>query len=172
MKKALPFRSWFYFRMGWTTYFAFIFAAINTLTVTYFLAIDSYPVLKEIFPTFMIYVIIVASIGIPVLIAVGYLHYKRTPSFRAEATVMLESNPFTRRVLVNSELTLKLNTKLLELILKISEGEKISREEILVVSKIQDELEKLANGRKIEKFGMNYEDIDLKYLKKMLQSDK
>ena len=95
--------------MGWTTYFAFIFAAINTLTVTYFLAIDNYPILKEIFPTFIIYIIIIASIGIPLLIFIGYLHYKRTPSFRAEAAVQVESNPVTRRVLVNSELTLKLN---------------------------------------------------------------
>jgi len=170
VKQALPFRSWFYFRMGWTTYFAFIFAAINTLTVTYFLAIDNYPMLKEIFPTFIIYIIIIATIGIPLLVFIGYLHYKRTPSFRAEAAVQVESNPVTRRVLVNSELTLKLNTKLLELILKISEGEKISKEEILAVSKIQDELEKLANGRKFEKFGENYDDIDLKYLKKMLPS--
>ena len=38
------------------------------------------------------------------------------------------------------------------------------------MSKIQDELEKLANGRKFEKFGENYDDIDLKYLKKMLPS--
>ena len=52
MKRNLAFRAWYYFRMGWSTYFAFIFAAINTLTVTYFLAIDNYPFLQEIFPTF------------------------------------------------------------------------------------------------------------------------
>ena len=40
--------------MGWGTYFAFIFAAINTLTVTYYLAIENYPVLKAIFPSFEI----------------------------------------------------------------------------------------------------------------------
>ena len=156
--------------MGWTTYFAFIFAAINTLTVTYFLAIDSYPMLKEIFPTFIAYVIIIASIGIPLLIYVGYLHYKRTPSFRAEAAVQMESNPFTRRMVINSELNLKLNTKLMELILKISQGEKVSNEDILAASKIKEELEKLSNERESEKFGDN--DIDLKYLKKMQQANK
>ena len=168
MKTPLPFRSWFYFRQGWSVYFAFIFAAINTLVVTYFLAIDNYPILKEIFPTFIVYITIVVTIGIPLLITVGYLHFKRSPAFRAEANIMLESNPFTRRVLVNSELTLKLNTKLMELILKIAEGEKISKEEILAASKIQDELEALASKRKSEKFGER--DIDLKYLKKMQQS--
>ena len=165
MKVPIAFRSWFYFRQGWSVYFAFIFAAINTLVVTYFLAIDSYPILKEIFPTFIVYITIVVTIGIPLLITVGYLHFKRSPAFRAEANIMLESNPFTRRVLVNSELTLKLNTQLMELILKISQGEKISKEEILAASKIRDELETLVNERKTEKFGER--DIDLKYLKKL-----
>ena len=50
VKNNLSFRGWFYFRMGWATYFAFIFAAINTLTVTYFLAIENYPFLTIIFP--------------------------------------------------------------------------------------------------------------------------
>ena len=165
MKTPFYFRSWFYFRQGWSVYFAFIFAAINTLVVTYFLAIDNYPILKEIFPTFIIYVTIVVGIGIPILVGVGYMHFKRSPSFRAEAVINFESNPFTRRVLVNSELTLKLNTKLMELILKISQGEKISKEEILAATKIQDELETLVNERKTEKFGER--DIDLKYLKKL-----
>ena len=87
MKAPIAFRSWFYFRQGWSVYFAFIFAAINTLVVTYFLAIDNYPVLKEIFPTFIIYVAIVVGIGIPILVGVGYIHFKRSPSFRAEATI-------------------------------------------------------------------------------------
>jgi hypothetical protein len=75
-------------------------------------------------------------------------------------------------MLVNSELILKLNTKLLELILKISEGEKISKEEISGVLKIQNELEKLSNERESAKFGENYDDIDLEYLKKMQQTNK
>ena len=165
MREAIPFRAWYYFRTGWSVYFAFIFAAINMLVVTYFLAIDNYPMLKEVFPTFIIYVTIVVTIGIPLLVFIGYMHFKRTPSFRAEAVINFESNPFTRRVLVNSELTLKLNTKLMELILKISQGEKISKEEILAATKIQDELKTLVNERKTEKFGER--DIDLKYLKKL-----
>ena len=71
MVKNTGFRSWYYFRMGWSTYFAFVFAAVNTLTVTYFLAIENYPILKEVFPTFAIYIIIIAGIGIPLLTFVG-----------------------------------------------------------------------------------------------------
>ena len=67
----LGFRSWHYFRMGWATYFAFIFAAVNMLTVTYFLAIDNYPSLKAIFPSFEIYILIAVGIGIPLLTIIG-----------------------------------------------------------------------------------------------------
>ena len=170
MSRNVGFRGWFYFRQGWSVYFAFLFAAVNTLTVTYFLAIENYPILKEIFPTFETYLIIIITIGVPLLVFVGWIHYKRTHAYRAEAKIMLESNPFVRRVLVNSELTLKLNTKLMELILKISQGEKISKEDILAASKIQDELETLASKRKSEKFGER--GIDLKYIKKIDSNNK
>ena len=147
MKKNLGFRSWFYFRMGWSTYFAFIFAAVNTLTVTYFLAIENYPVLKEVFPTFIIYIIIIAGLGIPILTLVGYIHFKRTPSYRAEATVMYETNPWARRMFVNSELTLQINQKLIDLILRISKNEKISGDDISRIYEIQEKLNKFTEER-------------------------
>jgi len=147
MAKNLGFRSWYYFRTGWSTYFAFIFAAINTLTVTYFLAIENYPVLKEVFPTFTIYIIIIVGIGIPMLTLVGYFHFKRTPSYRAEATVMYETNPFARRMFVNSELTLQINQKLIDLILRISKNEKISGDDISRIYEIQEKLNKFTKER-------------------------
>lgn len=48
--------------------------AVNTLTITYFLAIERYPILVSIFPSFIQYVLIASSIGIPILILVGYAH--------------------------------------------------------------------------------------------------
>ena len=70
--------------MGWSTYFVFILAAINTLTVTYFLAIDNYPSLKAVFPSFELYILITISIGTPLLILVGYSHYKKTLAYTGE----------------------------------------------------------------------------------------
>ena len=156
MKKNLGFRSWFYFRMGWSTYFAFVFAAVNTLTVTYFLAIENYPVLKEVFPTFIIYIIIIAGLGIPILTLVGYIHFKRTPSYRAEATVMYETNPFARRMFVNSELNLQINQKLIDLILLISKNEKISGDDVSRVYEIQEKLNKFTDERTLS----NKKDLD------------
>ena len=104
-KKKLGFRGWFYFRQGWSLYFAFIFAGINTLTVTYFLAIERYPILNDIFPSFLHYVAIVTIIGVPILALVGYVHFKRSPAYKAETAVAYESNPWWGRLMVNSELT-------------------------------------------------------------------
>ena len=78
MGKTKGFRAWYYFRMGWSTYFAFIFAAINTLTVTYYLAIEKVPALMSIFPTFTLYVLIVSGLVIPILTLIGYAHFKST----------------------------------------------------------------------------------------------
>ena len=164
MTKNLGFRSWYYFRTGWSTYFAFIFAAINTLTVTYFLAIENYPVLKEVFPTFTIYIIIIAGIGIPILTVVGYFHFKRTPSYRAEATVMYETNPFARRMFVNSELNLQINQKLIDLILLISKNEKMSGDDISRVYEIQEKLNKFTDERTLSN------KKDLNFMNKMDES--
>ena len=99
MGKNKGFRSWYYFRMGWSTYFAFIFAAINTLTVTYFLAIEKVPSLEILFPNFIQYVLIVSGIGTPLLILVGYAHYKRSKAFKSEVDIIVETNPCSVLVL-------------------------------------------------------------------------
>jgi hypothetical protein len=140
MKKFVPFRIWYYFRQGWTTYFAFIFAAINTLTVTFYLAIEKIPELQIIFPSFVQYVLIIASIGIPILTIIGYVHFKRSPAYRSEADVGIEANPHNRRMLINSETMLGLTLQLLTLLTKISNDEKLSDTEKKSISKIQNDL--------------------------------
>ena len=109
-------------------YFAFIFAAINTLTVTYFLAIENYPELKAVFPSFEIYLLTMIAIGVPLLTMIGYTHYKRSPAYSSEAGVMLSANPYTRRALINSELNVELNIKISENLVKISNKEDTKKE--------------------------------------------
>ncbi len=130
MAKNLSYRAWFYFRQGWSTYFAFIFAAINTLTVTYYLAIENIPSLQGIFPNFYQYVLILSSVGIPLLVLIGYLHFKKTPAYKAEADIQIESNPHFRRILLNTEILLSSYFQTTELLLKMSRDEKLSDDEI------------------------------------------
>ena len=107
-KKDSGFRAWFYFRNGWSIYFAFIFADINTLTVTYVLAIERVPILVSIFPSFIHYVIITSSVGIPLLILVGYVHWKRSGARKAEIDIGYEVDVYKMRTLVNGEMLLKI----------------------------------------------------------------
>ena len=144
---SLGFRAWYYFRMGWSTYFAFIFAAINTLTVTYYLAIENYPSLKEIFPSFETYIIIICTTGIPLLTIVGYTHYKRTKARKAEVDILIETNPYVLRTLVNSDVLLVLNLKMINLLRKLSE-EKLTEEQRKDIKEINDELLEFVKSRK------------------------
>jgi len=146
-KANLGFRSWYYFRTGWSTYFAFILAAINTLTVTYFLAIENYPSLKTIFPSFEQYIIIIISIGIPLLVIVGYAHFKRTHAFKSEIDVMIESNPYQKRNTVNGEINLKLNLKIISMLTKISKKEPIPEKDLQDVEKLYQQILTFSNDR-------------------------
>ena len=158
-----PFRAWYYFRMGWSTYFAFILAAINTLTVTYFLAIDNYPSLKLIFPSFEIYILIIVSVGIPLLIAIGYAHFKRTQAFKSEIDVMIESNPYQRRNTVNNEINLRVNLQLMKLLTKLVNAEKLDTSESENLKKLIKTYEEFTENRSF----VNNSDID--FIKKEIQ---
>ena len=148
MGKNIGFRGWFYFRQGWANYFTFIMAATNTLVVTYFLAIERYPPLVAIFPSFIQYVLIISSIGIPLLVIVGYIHWKRSAARKAEVDIFYETNPYMVRVLVNTEMMVQTNLILNEYLLKQLGGQELSDEEINKLSKLQGKLSEFTKTRK------------------------
>jgi|TARA_B110000495_G_C22585518_1_gene351355 fatty acid desaturase len=147
MANNLSYRTWFYFRQGWTTYFAFIFAAVNTLTVTYYLAIENIPSLQSIFPNFYQYALILVSVGIPLLVVIGYAHYKKTSAFKAEADIQIEANPHLRRILLNTEILLDCYYQTTELLLKLSKNEKLSDDEIKKLLILQKTISEHAEKR-------------------------
>ena len=150
MRKNLAFRSWYYFRIGWSTYFALIFASVNTLTITYYLAIENYPFLQAIFPTFEQYIAIMVCIAGPLLVTIGYVHFKKTKAYRAEADVWFETNPYTVRYLVNSELNLQLSLKLAKIIARMSKGEKLNDEQLEELTEIQKKFSEHVNSRTLD----------------------
>ena len=147
MARNRGFRAWFYFRNGWSLYFAFIFAAINTLTVTYYLAVEKYPDLNWLFPTFFHYIAIVCSVGVPLLILVGYVHYKRTAARKAEVDISYETDAYKARTLVNTEISMKLNLKLIDIVMKLSNNEKIPDNDYEEIKKLYVALSKFTNDR-------------------------
>jgi len=158
-EKDLGFRAWFYFRNGWSIYFAFIFAAINTLTVTYYLAIDRIPILQTLFPSFLHYVLIVCGFGIPLLITIGYVHWKRSAARKAEIDIGYETDPYKARTLVNTEILLKINVQLSFLLTKFMSNIKLNEEELKEITKLQDELSDFLRKRTFTN------KLDLKYIR-------
>ena len=149
MPKKIGFRFWYYFRTGWQTYFAFIFAAINTLTVTYFLAVENYPFLKEIFPTFIHYIVILLLVVVPILIFIGYAHFKRTSAYSSEADVVIESNPYYYKLPPRGywmTAVMPLFVQLTNMMIKWSNNEKFSKEEQADLLAIQKQLSLLIKG--------------------------
>jgi hypothetical protein len=148
-KNSIFFRAWYYFRQGWSTYFAFIFAAINTLVITYYLAIDKIPVLLVLFPSFIHYVTIMTFIGIPLLVVIGYIHYKKTAAFSSEAEVIVESNPFHYKLPKegwNAEVVFPFYLALSELMIKWSKNEKLADDDIKNIQELQEKMGRLIKG--------------------------
>jgi len=153
VKRNLPFRGWFYFRQGWSLYFAFIMASVNTLTTTYYLAIEKAPSLKELFPTFTYYVIIVIAIGIPLLTVIGYIHTKRSRAYKAEADIGFESNPHMKRMLLNTEEILRQHLKISEMLVKLSKDERLSDKDLEEITHMHKELSEYTAKRTIDNSG-------------------
>ena len=153
MKKLQPFRYWFYFRQGWAIYFSLIMGALNTLTVTYYLIIKDYPFLKDLFPSFIYYVLITIVIGFPLLTIVGFIHYRRTQAYHAEAEVNTENNPYNYRlppgywkeaIVPNFILLTHLMTKMLR-------NEKLTDDELKQIDVQQKKLDELLKGGSLGK---------------------
>jgi len=143
------FRGWFYLRQGWSNYLTFFMASANTLTVTYFLAIERYPFLEAIFPSFIQYVLITVSIGIPSLIIIGYVHWKRSSARKAEVDIFYETNPYIMRILVNTEMVIKLNLELTKKLSNLDE-KPLSSSEKDQLNKLQNDLEEFITSRKFK----------------------
>jgi len=148
MRKRLGFRLWFYLRQGWATYFNFIFAAINTSVVTYYLAIEKIPGLQEIFPSFANYVVVMSVIIIPILVFVGYFHYRRIPAYSSEVDVSVTSNPYVYRSQPGwqIEVIFPLYLMLSKYLIKVTKNESLSDSDLDEITKIQSKIEKLLKG--------------------------
>ncbi len=147
-KQNLAYRTWFYFRQGWSIYFAFIIAAVNTMITTYYLAIEKIPTLKSIFPSFEYYLAVFVIIGIPLLISIGYFHYKRTAGFAAETEVTVESNPYMYKIRPGYDTVVLFPFLLLftKAMIKHTQNEEPSKEDIVLMKKLQNQMKFLIDG--------------------------
>ena len=151
MDKNFNFRSWYYLRVGWSTYFALIFTVLNTLTVTYYLAIEKAPFLNDIFPSFLIYITFFVSIGVPILILVGWAHFRKSHAYASEAEITTESNPYFYKAAPgwSRDVMWPFFFRTTDLLLKISNNEKINEEEMKEIREMQKNMLNLMKGGSI-----------------------
>ena len=157
-ERSVPFRSWFYFRTGYSQYFVFIFGAVNTLTLTYYLAVDNYPALQSVFSSFTVYVALVVLTGFPAMVLAGYLHMRRTSAFRSEVEINTESNPYIYRLPpgVQREVLAPLFYEVLGALKKADAGERLTPDEVKAMRDLDEKLEFLSGGgilKRPENFG-------------------
>jgi hypothetical protein len=142
-------RLWFYFRMGYATYLTFLLGFISTLVTVYYLAIKNIPYLLDVFPHFVPFAFLAVAIGLPLSIAVGWVHYKRSPAFSSEIDIQVEANPYYFKLPpgYNREVFAPVYLELMLLLKRLRDGEKtLSNEERARIENLEKKLQVLIDG--------------------------
>jgi len=87
-------RLWYYFRIGYSTYLTFVLGAVNTLVVVWYLAIREVPAIESFFGHFLPFAVAVILVGVPLSVAIGWTHIKRSPAYSSEIDIGVEANPY------------------------------------------------------------------------------
>lgn len=81
-----------FYRHGFAYYIAPLIQAVNTIILVYFVAGDKIFFIRDTFPHILIFVLFAVTVALPIVILVGYVHYRR--AYKSEAQVLYENNPF------------------------------------------------------------------------------
>jgi hypothetical protein len=144
------FRSWFYFRIGYSTYLAFILGMVNTVVVVWYLAIAQLPDIQKLFGHFVSFAVLSTLLGIPISIAFGWLHTKRTPGYSSEVEIQFEATPYYYRLKPGGyEMKVEVPTylELLRLMRRLITARELSRpEDVSRLEELEQKLHTLIEG--------------------------
>ena len=142
-------RLWFYFRIGYSTYLTFLLGAVNTLVVVWYLAIRDIPLIESIFGHFMPFAIFVTLTGVPLSVAIGWVHYKRSSAYTSEIDIQVEANPYNYRLVPGKELEVfaPVYSELLHLLRRLCETQiKLTPDEQSAAENLEQKLDVLLHG--------------------------
>lgn len=147
-KRRLAFRAWYYLRTGYSIYLALTLSGINSMVTVYYLAINNIQPLKEYFPDFTTWSIVLLSTVVPFAIFLGWLHIKRSQAYTSEVEVTTEVNPFYYKLPpgYSKEVIFPMYIEILRLMTKILNKETLTEEEQKNISELQKKMENLVNG--------------------------
>ncbi len=115
MFAKLLYRSWYYFRLGYSTYLTFLLGYVSTLITVYYLAIKNIPSLLDIFPEFVQFAVLATVVGAPVSIGLGWVHLKRSYLYSSEQDISTEANPYVYKMYPGKEAEVAMPTLLVQL---------------------------------------------------------
>ncbi|RLF09365.1 MAG: hypothetical protein DRJ98_08235 [Thermoprotei archaeon] len=145
----LVFRAWYYFRIGYSTYLAFMVAFMSYITVIYKLAIQDLA-LSWVFPRFYTFIIFSLFTIVPLAVLIGWFHMKRTLAYSASVAINVESNPYNYMILPGKETEIiwPMHTLYLTALQKILEKENmLSPEEKKAFEEILTKIKRLREGQ-------------------------
>src|SRR5574337_1376613 len=147
-RKTQGFRLFYYFRIGYATYLAMFIGVANVLTTTYFLAGKKIPWVQHVFPSFEIYVVFCIAIGVPIVVVVGWLHFKKIGTYTQEVAISQQYSPYNYKFPpgYNMEELGPAYIAILQLNIKRLKGEKLSQEELENILSLEKKLKELMKG--------------------------
>jgi hypothetical protein len=147
--ERIIFRSWFYLRVGYGTYIAFLIGFLSNIIVIYKLAIADTS-LVSIFPHLTEFTAVAIVIASPISVIIGLFHMRRTAAYAADASVSIEANPYAYKVVPGKEreVTVPLSILTARVLLKLS-GDKLTAEEKQELEGVLAKADKLLLGQSI-----------------------
>jgi len=91
--RPLFWRAVSYFRLGYSYYIGFMLTVANFMMIVYYLVMERIPFLKQLFPHFAYFLVILAFLITPLGIALGYLHARKTEAMAADGYISTRANP-------------------------------------------------------------------------------
>ncbi len=147
--ERILFRSWFYLRVGYGTYIAFLIGFVSNIIVIYKLAIADTS-LVSLFPHLTEFAVLAAVLASPVSVIIGLYHMRRTAAFAADATVSIEANPYVYKIIPGKEreVTIPLSIMTARVLLKLA-GDKLTPEEKQELEEVLAKADKLLLGHSV-----------------------
>lgn len=140
----LLFKIWYYFRAGYSFYFAVAVSGLNALMILYFVVGDPDKVewIRELFPHFLWFVLFAVVVGAPILIATGWFHYKRQ-AYKSETSILFENNPYMFKLIGHQKIAFEVFN---EFVNELIENEPLDSERLLRLNKLRTTINRLLDG--------------------------
>ena len=147
--ERIIFRSWFYLRIGYGTYIAFLIGFLSNIIVIYKLAIADTS-LVSIFPHLTEFTAITILVASPISVIIGLFHMRRTAAYAADASISTEANPYVYKITPGKEreVFVPLSVMTARVLLKLA-GDKLTAEEKQELEGVLAKADKLLLGQSI-----------------------